>query len=43
MHIAFDTYHDYDALTAHLQALAAAYPRLATLRSIAEPRYRAGV
>ena len=36
MHIAFDTYHDYDALTAHLQALAAAYPRLATLRSIAK-------
>lgn len=33
--IAFDTYHDYDALTAHLRALAAAYPDLATLTSIA--------
>ncbi|MEO1102295.1 MAG: M14 family metallopeptidase, partial [Pseudomonadota bacterium] len=34
--IAFDTYHDYEALTAHLHALAAAYPKLATLTSIAK-------
>ncbi|MEY8117847.1 M14 family metallopeptidase [Falsihalocynthiibacter sp. BN13B15] len=34
--IAFDTYHDYDALTAHLHALVAAYPELATLRSVAK-------
>lgn len=34
--IAFDTYHDYDALTAHLHALAEAHPRLATLTSIAK-------
>ena len=36
MHIPFDTYHDYEAMTAHLHALAAAYPKLATLRSIAK-------
>lgn len=34
MDISFDTYHDYDAMTGHLQALAAAYPHLATLTSI---------
>jgi murein tripeptide amidase MpaA len=33
--IPFDTYHDYDAMTAHLQALAAAYPDLCKLTSIA--------
>ena len=33
--IAFDTYHDYDAMTAHLHALAEAYPDLCTLTSIA--------
>ncbi|MBO6602344.1 MAG: peptidase M14 [Roseicyclus sp.] len=33
--IAFDTYHDYEALTAHLHALADAYPHLCTLTSIA--------
>ncbi|HSF64655.1 MAG TPA: M14 family metallopeptidase [Paracoccaceae bacterium] len=33
--IPFDTYHDYDAMTAHLQALAAAYPDLCRLTSIA--------
>lgn len=32
--IAFDTYYDYEAMTAHLKALAAAYPELATLSSI---------
>jgi murein tripeptide amidase MpaA len=32
--IAFNTYHDYEAMTAHLKALAAAYPKLATLRSL---------
>ncbi len=35
MHIAFDRYYDYDEMTAHLQALAAAYPRLAKLTAIA--------
>jgi murein tripeptide amidase MpaA len=30
----FDHYYDYEGMTAQLQALAAAYPRLATLRSI---------
>ena len=34
--IAFDTYHEYDAMTAHLQALAKAYPKLCTLTSIAK-------
>lgn len=34
--IAFDTYHTYDQMTAHLQALAEAYPRLCTLISIAK-------
>lgn len=34
--IAFDTYHTYDAMTAHLQSLAAAYPTLCTLTSIAK-------
>ncbi len=34
--IAFDTYHTYDAMTAHLQALARAYPQLCTLTSIAK-------
>ena len=33
--IPFDTYHDYDAMTAHLRALAAAYPGLCKLSSIA--------
>lgn len=33
--IPFDSYHDYDAMTAHLQALAAAYPALCQLTSIA--------
>lgn len=36
MHIAFDRYYDFDEMTAHLHALAAAYPRLATLTSIAK-------
>lgn len=35
MHIAFDRYYDYDEMTAHLHALAAAYPRLAKLTAIA--------
>jgi murein tripeptide amidase MpaA len=35
VHIPFDTYHDYDAMTAHLKALAAAYPDLCRLTSIA--------
>jgi len=34
--IAFDTYYPYDEMTAHLQALASAYPKLCTLRSIAK-------
>ncbi len=34
--IGFDTYYDYDQMTAHLHALAAAHPRLATLTSIAK-------
>jgi murein tripeptide amidase MpaA len=34
MDIPFDTYHDYDAMTGHLQALAAAYPNLTKLTSI---------
>lgn len=34
--IAFDTYHDHDAMTAHLHALADAYPNLCTLTSIAK-------
>ncbi len=34
--IAFDTYHEYDAMTAHLKALAKAYPSLCTLTSIAK-------
>lgn len=34
MDIPFDTYHDYDAMTAHLHALAESYPQLATLTSI---------
>ena len=34
--IAFDTYHAYDAMTAHLKALADAYPNLCTLTSIAK-------
>lgn len=34
--IPFDTYHDYDAMTGHLQALAAAFPRLCTLTSVAK-------
>jgi murein tripeptide amidase MpaA len=36
MHIAFDRYYDFDEMTAHLHALAAAYPRLASLTSIAK-------
>jgi murein tripeptide amidase MpaA len=32
--VRFDRYYDYDELTERLHALAAAYPRLATLRSI---------
>ena len=35
MHIAFDRYYDHAEMTAHLQALAAAYPKLARLTSIA--------
>ncbi len=35
MQIAFDRYYDYDAMTGHLQALAAAYPKFAKLTSIA--------
>lgn len=34
--IAFDAYHDYEAMTAHLEALAAAYPELATLSSLGQ-------
>ncbi|MBD3624083.1 MAG: peptidase M14, partial [Rhodobacteraceae bacterium] len=34
--ISFDTYHDYDTMTGHLRALADAYPKLATLTSIAQ-------
>jgi murein tripeptide amidase MpaA len=34
--IAFDTYHTYDAMTAHLHKLAEAYPKLCTLTSIAK-------
>lgn len=34
--IAFDTYYTYDQMTAHLQALANAYPKLCTLTSIAK-------
>ncbi|MBM3612202.1 MAG: peptidase M14 [Alphaproteobacteria bacterium] len=33
--IPFDTYHDHEAMTAHLKALAAAYPDLCKLTSIA--------
>ena len=33
--IAFDTYYTYDEMTAHLKALAGAYPELCTLRSVA--------
>ncbi len=36
VHIPFDTYHDYDAMTDHLHALAKAYPDLCTLTSIAK-------
>ncbi len=32
--IPFDTYYDYESMTAHLKALAAAFPELATLRSL---------
>lgn len=35
-HIPFDRYHDYDAMTAHLHALAEAYPDLCRLTSIAQ-------
>ena len=34
--IAFDRYYTYDEMTAHLQALAAAYPKLAKLTSVAK-------
>ncbi len=34
--IAFDTYYTYDQMTAHLKALAGAYPKLCTLTSIAK-------
>ncbi|MEO1679279.1 MAG: M14 family metallopeptidase [Pseudomonadota bacterium] len=34
--IPFDTYRDYAAMTAHLKALAAAYPKLCTLTSVAK-------
>ena len=34
--IAFDTYFTYDQMTAHLQALAKAYPQLCKLTSIAK-------
>lgn len=33
--IPFDTYHDFDAMTAHLKALAEAHPKLVTMSSIA--------
>lgn len=33
--IPFDTYHDHEAMTAHLRALVAAYPRLARMSSVA--------
>ena len=33
--IAFDTYYTYDEMTAHLRALAEAYPQLCTLTSVA--------
>ena len=36
MQIAFDRYYDFNEMTAHLHALAAAYPHLATLTSIAK-------
>ncbi len=36
VNIAFDTYYTYDQMTAHLKALAAAYPKLCTLTSIAK-------
>ncbi|WP_210483830.1 M14 family metallopeptidase [Microvirga antarctica] len=32
--IKFDTYHDYEAMTGHLKALADAFPKLATLTSL---------
>jgi len=35
MHIAFDRYYDHAEMTTHLQALAAAYPKLAKLSCIA--------
>lgn len=35
MNIAFDRYYDYEEMTAHLHALAAAYPTLAKLTTIA--------
>lgn len=34
--IPFDTYHDFEAMTGHLQALVAAYPQLATMTSVAK-------
>jgi len=34
--IAFDAYYTYDQMTAHLHALAKAYPKLCTLTSIAK-------
>jgi len=34
--IAFDTYYTYDQMTAHLQALAEAYPHLCKLTSVAK-------
>ncbi len=36
VNIAFDTYYTYDEMTAHLHALAEAYPKLCTLTSIAK-------
>ena len=41
--IAFDTYYTYDQMTAHLQALARAYPKLCTLTSIAKSFQRRDV
>jgi hypothetical protein len=36
MHIDFDRYYTFDEMTAHLRALAAAYPKLATLSCLAK-------
>lgn len=36
MEMRFDTYHDYEAMTAHLKTLAASYSELATLTSLGQ-------